>query len=400
MRVAVGLARCLEVVRFAEDPAILDRRRSALPPWHHVVDLQPRGRAADSSIREFPLALPLVPPHDLPLHLGRHAGRPLPLLLDEQLQRRREDLLVARSGIPVGVPCLRLLQQRQELPRDRDVEPARRGGHGYDQRSFDSGPFLLRSGHVAFAWANFRNRLFRLLDRFHRPRRLHPGHHGPRRHQRPGLQLRGQFQGLLLGEAVEPREHRGQVLLRRNRGQHRRGGEAELPFPYRLQYFRESLDEPGAGAPVMSRRAGELQTLVEIGEQVRVAEVAEELAPVELGQGLEEGAQGGELDAEEVDESGVEGASGGEIGVVHERQCLTRFRGLVGRTRIPTAASIRREISNLARRGEVPCTGLLHNDRAIPAAAASRKANLTKPLSIGHSRHTPTGSEVRETDGR
>jgi hypothetical protein len=69
----------------------------------------------------------------------------------------------------------------------------------------------------------------------------------------------------------------------------------------------------------MSRRAGELQPFVEIGEEVRVAEVTEELAPVELGQGLEEGAQGGKLDAEEVDESRVEGASSGEIGVVHER---------------------------------------------------------------------------------
>jgi len=58
----------------------------------------------------------------------------------------------------------------------------------------------------------------------------------------------------------------------------------------------------------MSRRAGELQPLVEIREEVRVTEVAEELPPVELGQGLEEGDQGGELDAEEIDEPGVEGA--------------------------------------------------------------------------------------------
>jgi hypothetical protein len=84
----------------------------------------------------------------------------------------------------------------------------------------------------------------------------------------------------------------------------------------------------------MSRCAGELQPLVEIREEVRVAEVAEELAPVELGQGLEDGAQGGELDAEEVDEPGVEGAGLGEIGVVHERQCLTRFRALPKHTRM------------------------------------------------------------------
>jgi hypothetical protein len=48
----------------------------------------------------------------------------------------------------------------------------------------------------------------------------------------------------------------------------------------------------------------------------------------------EEGAQGGELDAEEIDDSGMEGAGRGEIGVVHERQCLTRFSGLLERTRM------------------------------------------------------------------
>ena len=73
----------------------------------------------------------------------------------------------------------------------------------------------------------------------------------------------------------------------------------------------------------MSRRARKLQPLVEIREEVRVAEFAEELAPVEFGQGLEEGAKGGELHAEEVGESGVEGAGLEKGVVVHERQCLT-----------------------------------------------------------------------------
>jgi len=135
----------------------------------------------------------------------------------------------------------------------------------------------------------------------------------------------------------------------------------------------------------MSRRAGELQPPVEIREQVGVAEVAEELAPVELGQGLEEGAQGGELDAEEVDEPGVEGASHGEIGVVHERQCLTRFPGLPKHTRMRFPAFSGEGISNLARGGKLPRTGLLRGDRAIPAAAASREANITETLSIQRS---------------
>jgi hypothetical protein len=106
----------------------------------------------------------------------------------------------------------------------------------------------------------------------------------------------------------------------------------------------------------MSRRAGELQPLVEIREQVRVTEGAEELAPVEFGQGLEEGAQGGEFDTEEVDESGVEGSSHTKIGVIHESQCLTRFPGLLGGTRIPAAAGFSLGISNPARRDKAPWT--------------------------------------------
>jgi hypothetical protein len=105
---------------------------------------------------------------------------------------------------------------------------------------------------------------------------------------------------------------------------------------------------------------------VEVREEVGVTEVAEELAPVELGQGLEKGAQGGELDAEEIDESGVEGAGRGEIGVVHERQCLTRFSGLLERTRMPFSAFSWEEISTLAGRETVPRTGLLGSDSASP----------------------------------
>ena len=134
----------------------------------------------------------------------------------------------------------------------------------------------------------------------------------------------------------------------------------------------------------MSRRAGELQALVEIGEQVRVAEVTEELSPVELGQGLEEGAEGGPLDAEEVDESDVEGAGLEKIGGVHERQFPTRFPGLLERARILASAPFHLEISNLARSSGGARRGLLRSDRAFPAATALREGNLTESLSIGH----------------
>jgi hypothetical protein len=110
----------------------------------------------------------------------------------------------------------------------------------------------------------------------------------------------------------------------------------------------------------MSRRAGELQALVEIGEQVRVAEVAEELSPVELGQGLE------------------------KIGGMHERQFPTRLPGLLERARVLAAALLHVETSNLARSSGGARTRLLRSDRAFPVAAASREGNLPESLSTGH----------------
>ena len=380
MGVAVGLARRLDVVRPAEESAVVDRRRATLSARVDVVDLQPHRGATDAAVGQLPLAFPFIPLHDLSLHPGRDRALPLPLLLDEKLQRRGEHLLVGRAGGAACFAGLRLLEQPHELPGDRDVHPARSCCHRLDE-----GPRLLPSGHVQFAWANFRDRRRHLLDRNHRPSRFHPGHHRTRRHHRPRLQLRRQLQGLLLGESVEPREHRGQVLLCHHRGQHRRGGEAELPFPDRLQHLGESLDEPGSGAPVMSRRAGELQAPVKVREEVRVSQRAEEPEPVELGERFQEGAQGGELDAEEIDESGVKGSGLVEGVVAHERKCLTRIQGFLERARIPSGASHRREIANLAGRGESARTRPLRSDEGLPATPLSRRATRAQCLSIQRS---------------
>ena len=349
MRVAVGLAGGFEV----DGPGrgSCSSRPSKVRPSR----AGPRGRspAAPSRrrppISQLPLALSLVPLHDLALHPGRHAGLPLPLLLDEQMQRRREDLLVGRSGLPCASPAFAFFKSARNsretvtcILLDVAVIGSTTVRSTTDRstpvRGAQSSPGRI-SGTVCFTSATGSTG----RDVSTRVTTVLVGTNGP------GLQLRRQFQRLLLGQAVESRKHRGQVLLRRHRGKDRRGGEAQLPFAYRLQHLGESLDQPGGGAPVMSRRAGELQPLVEIREEVRVAEGAEELSPVELGQGLEEGAQGDELDAEEVDEPGVEGAGLAKGVVVHERQCLTRFPGLLERTRIPAIASFRREISNLAR---------------------------------------------------
>ncbi|MEI6225412.1 MAG: hypothetical protein WCS72_11690, partial [Deltaproteobacteria bacterium] len=134
--------------------------------------------------------------------------------------------------------------------------------------------------------------------------------------------------------------------------QHRRGGEAELPFPDRLQHHGEALHEPGCGAPVMGRRTRELQAPVEVREEVCVSERAEELSPFEFGERFEEGAERAELDAEEIDESGVEGSGLEKCVVAHERNCLMRISGFLERARIPAGALFRMEISNLAGRGK------------------------------------------------
>jgi hypothetical protein len=98
-----------------------------------VVDLHPRRRATDGAVGELPLALPLVPGDDLALHLRGHGGLPLPLLLDERLQRELQDLLVRGAWVPVRLARLGLLQEGEELAADGDVETAlggRERGHG------------------------------------------------------------------------------------------------------------------------------------------------------------------------------------------------------------------------------------------------------------------------------
>jgi hypothetical protein len=102
-------------VRFAEEPAVLRRRWAALAARHDVVDLQTHLRSTDAAVVSGPLALSSIAGTHLPLHLGRHGGLPLLLLLDEQFQRHGENLLVGRPGLDVGLPRLCPLQQRHEL---------------------------------------------------------------------------------------------------------------------------------------------------------------------------------------------------------------------------------------------------------------------------------------------
>ncbi len=284
-----------------------------------MIDLQPHRRAAQAAVGKLPLALAPVPLHDLPLHLRRHAGLPLRLLLEEPLQRQLQDLLVGRPGVVVGLPRLRLPEERQELPGDRDVQPALRGGHGHDHgpgrfledpRKFTQVNFLARGcpGCGRLDW-------LRPLHRLDPGNRPHPRHHRPFRHDLPGLQFRRQFQRLQLREAVEPRQDLHPVLLGHHRRQDRGGGEAESSVPDRLQHFREPFHEPGRRAPVVGGTAGELQSRVEVLEERCVSQVPERLAAVELREGEEKCPLRDELGAEEAGEVGVEGAGieGGKV---------------------------------------------------------------------------------------
>jgi hypothetical protein len=283
VRVAVGLARGFQIVRIAKDPAVLDRGGTTLSPRHHVVDIQPRGRAAHAAPVHWPLALPLVPLHDFPLHLGRHAGPPLRLLLDEQLQRRREDLLVRRPGLDMALPQPGLLQQDHERGRHRDVHPAFPG-----RERLHDGPPHLRGGPHSFGVGQIQ---FNWLDdhrRFHRRQERAPGDDRPPRHHIRRKHLRHDLLRLLLRTVEELLHHVGAVLLRHHLGELGDVREAEPSVSKRIDDLRELPDEPGCHLAVVGRTPGQAHLPVQVIEEARESQLAEHGQPVEFGEGEEE----------------------------------------------------------------------------------------------------------------
>lgn len=242
----------------AEHPAVLDGRGPASSSRHDVIDLQPHRGAAGPPVCEGPLALRLVPRHDLALHLGRHAGPSLRLFLEEGFQRGGQYLLVGGAWVSVRFTRLGHLQEGQELAGHRDVEAARGGGHRLDGRTLH-----LHLRRPEFTRVNFlvsicpgRSRFICSRYRVHWNEWLHLGDHRANRHDRTGLQFRRHLEGLQLRQTEEPRQDFRTVLLGDHRRQDCDGGEAEPPVPDRFQYFRKSLDEPGSGAAVVGGPAG------------------------------------------------------------------------------------------------------------------------------------------------
>jgi hypothetical protein len=79
-----------------------------------------------------------------------------------------------------------------------------------------------------------------------------------------------------------------------------------------------------------------------------MAEFSPEPSSVEVCEGHEKIGHGALLVAQQGGEVAGGFAGLDQIRVIHERQCLTRFSGLLERARIPAPASFRRKISNLA----------------------------------------------------
>ena len=261
--VAVGVPRSFQVVGFAEDPAVGDRGGAALSAGLDVVHLELDRGAADGAVVGGPLAAPLIALHDLPLHLGGDRGLPLLLLGDEEAEAGDDHLLVGGVGLDVGLAGPGRFQELDELPGDGEVHPAQGGGHRlhlgswwwWRRRGWRQSP---HPGRFEFTWVNFRVRGADLGVRDDRSLR----------HELPGAELRGQFQGFLLGEAEEAGQDLLDVLLRQDPRHDDHGREAETPIAERLDDLREAVHEPCGHAPVVGGAAGELPATVQVIEHV------------------------------------------------------------------------------------------------------------------------------------
>ncbi len=146
------------------------------------------------------------------------------------------------------------------------------------------------------------------------------------RHEFPGAELRGQFQGFLLGEAEEPGQDLLHVLLRQDPRDHHDGREAETPIAKRLDDLGEAVHQSGGHAPVVGGPAGELPPPVQVIEHAGVAERAIELQAVELGEREENIHDGALLVPDECGDAVVEAKRMGKDGVVHATTLSCDFR--------------------------------------------------------------------------
>jgi hypothetical protein len=148
-----------------------------------------------------------------------------------------------------------------------------------------------------------------------------------RRLRRP--QLRCDRLGLLL-RCVEEALHDLVLVLRRDDlRQLHHAREAQASIPEWLDDLWEALDELGSGLPVEGGALGKPELSMEEVEAARIPELEPASVVVELCERDEKIRQGVVLAPGQLGEAVLEGSR-----VVHDGECLTRFRALPARTRL------------------------------------------------------------------
>ena len=327
MGVAVGLSRRVHVVNPAEQPTILHGRRTAAPPWNHVVDLQPRRGTAHAAPVHRPLAFAAVPrPHRTlhrrrdvpglrrtrlllrPLHLRAAAG----LLLQQQIQRRLDHLLLRGARLHVPLSPAGRLELVEELARHGQVNAAFVGRQRLDPHRRRRARLRLRAGQGSFV----RTKVGRPhLGPHHR---TNPGDHLPPRDHRRRQDRRRHRLRLPLRHVEELGQGLHPVLRGHHPGQLDDAREAELALPERKDHLGESLDEPGCDLAEVRRSVGEAQLALEVVEEARVAEIPPERPPVEVRERHQEIGHRALLVAEQGGEVAGGFAGLDQVRVVHE----------------------------------------------------------------------------------
>ena len=347
--VAVDLASGQLVMDLADQPTVLLGRRAAPPPRHHVVDFQPRRGTAHAAPIHGPLALPAVArPHRTlhrrgdvlglrrprallrPLHLSPAAG----LLLQLQIQRRLDHLLLRRARLHVPLSPAGRLELVEELARHGQVDAALVGRQRLDPHRRGRARLRPRAGQGSFVRTKLGPKQIRPHHRHHLP----PGDH-PRRQDRRRHHLR-----LPLRHVEEPGQGLRPVLRGHHPGQLDDARDAWLAFPERLDHLGEALDEPGGDLAEVRRPVGEAQLPLQVVEEARMAQFPPEPPPVEVCEGHQEIGHGALLVAQQGREVAGGFAGLDQVRVVHGSTLARKIsaspdaRGSPG-TRLPARRS-------------------------------------------------------------
>ncbi|HEX9243697.1 MAG TPA: hypothetical protein VF875_14730 [Anaeromyxobacter sp.] len=320
-----------------------------------MIELDLVGGAADAASLDGPLAAPAVTlPHGS-LHVGGDVVRlrrrrlapwlldePLPLgvAIEEEVESRLEDLVLAGAGMRVGEGVASGRELLHESARHRHVEPPQvrreRLDRGARRRGRDGRNHLLdRVGtrrFIQMKWG-FQDgvpRGERGEDGRGRGRRGTHGRDDRAVRRSLGRPERGRDRLRAgLGQVEEPRQDVVTVLGREDLRELDDARHAKSPVSQGFHDLRESLDELRGGLPVERGPAREPELPVQEVEERGVPELDPEPLPVEVGESHQKFAERGTLAVEEVGEAGGEVACGGHgasISCVFEASQNARIR--------------------------------------------------------------------------